>query len=467
MVDQDATPSRKALFLRLSIVLFCAELAHGMLLYGIIPELADNKFSAGTHLLGFIPVTAVQLAGFCLAAYTLAELAFKIIAGHQVDQKGPDGPLRLGLIVSFVSVPIILVTKSPHLMLAGSILHGFGAAPVWPAVISAWTRGRSAKERGEIMGQILTGWMGGLGLGLILGNILVGLTGKVELIATYAPLVMWGLTLGAAVWGGQRLGYPAGHGMEDETTPSSLGQFPPELKVMALGLFMQNLAFGSLILAFRELVKDHLMLNPAQFGLMVLLGGGPAVALLGPLGKVSDRIGRRNAVIRSMIVVAPLLAAAPFLSYLPVSPWVRFGLMIPGLLVAGAAYAFLLPAWHALALGRIPERQRGKSLALLMSIEMAALAGGHMLGPAMYTRIRFEAPFVFAGLTFGILALIYQRGYILPQEIHEGSEDTRDPPAASTPLPLDPLVAPDSATLSGRTGHATADPAPRPRHSVE
>jgi MFS family permease len=421
MEAQETSQSRKTLFFRLGAIVFFGELAHGMLLYGIVPELASKQFSQAIKIFGVLPVRSVEIAGYSLAAFVLAELLFKLAAGHAVDEHGPDGPLRAGLFLSLVTVPLILLSKNPYLMLGGAFLHGLGAAPIWPAVISAWTRGRSSHERGEVMGQILTAWMAGLGLGVILGNVLVGLTGRQELVATFSPVALWLIPVAAAFWGGERLGYPARHGKEDPgREPAGMG-LPPELWVMAIGLFVQNLAFGNLILPFRETATspEHLALNPAQYGLMILLGGGPAVVLLGPMGKLADRIGRRNAVIYAMLVVAPLILSVPFLSFLHVSPWARFGIMIPGLLLAGVAYAFLLPAWHALALGRIPEQQRGKSLALLMSIEMVALGCGHVVGPTIYAKVRFWAPFVLAGVTFAILAIIYMLGYILPRELPE------------------------------------------------
>ncbi len=418
-MQQGLNLSRKSLFLRLGSIVFFGELAHGMLLYGIIPELANARFPRALNLFGFLPVDALEIAGYCLAAYVLAELFFKLPAGHWVDHRGPDAPLRVGLLLSLLTVPLILMVPGPYAMLLGAFLHGLGAAPIWPAVISAWTRGRSARERGEVMGQILTAWMAGLGLGVILGNVLVGLTGRRELLAQFSPLALWLLPVAATLWGGHRLGGPAVAGEDGEPSEGRGLGLPRELWVMAIGLFLQNLAFGSMILPFREMATDHLLLNPAQFGLMVLLGGAPAVLLLGPMGKMADRIGKRNAVIYSMLVVAPLIAAGPFLSYLPVTPWGRFGILIPGLLLAAVAYAFLLPAWHALALGRIPEAQRGRSLALLMSIEMVALSGGHVLGPSIYTKIHFTAPFLFAGGAFFLLAVAYLLGYILPPEAPE------------------------------------------------
>ncbi|HTE17131.1 MAG TPA: MFS transporter [Armatimonadota bacterium] len=429
-MEQALDASRKSLFIRLGAIVFFSELAHGMLLYGIVPELVHNRFSKAINLFGVLPVRALEIAGICAAAYVLAELFFKLPAGHLVDQRGPDGPLRVGLILSLITVPIILLSKNAYAMLLGTFLHGLGAAPIWPAVISSWTRGRIAAERGQIMGQILTVWMAGLGLGLILGNLLVSLTGRQELAATYAPVLLWIITVAAALWGGQRLGVPARDGEDHDAGPQKL-QLSPELKIMAVGLLIQNLAFGGLIFPFQAAVVEHFELNRAQFGLMVLLGAGPAVLLMGPMGKVSDRIGQRNAVIRSMLVVAPLILLAPLLKYLPGGAWARFVVMIPGLLVAGVAYALLLPAWHALALGRIPEQQRGRSLALLMSVEMVAMAGGHIAGPSLYEKVGFWAPFVFTGVTFLVLALIYMAGYILPPELPEESHtvDLSDPPS--------------------------------------
>lgn len=408
-------PGRKLLLLRLSAIVFFAELAHGMLLYGIIPDLVQNRFPVtGKLLFGFLPVRE-EVAGLCVAAYTLAELLFKVQAGHRVDERGPDGILRVGLLASLVTVPIILLSKSPEVMLIGSFAHGVGAAPVWPAVISSWTRGRSAEERGAIMGQILTSWMAGLGIGVIAGKFLVALTGRAELVATLAPLLMWGITIAAALRGA-RLGVSAHHGATEEELAGRSSRFPPELRIMGVGLFLQNTAFGALIMPFNFLTEQKFFMSSAQVGLLFLLGGGPAVLLLGPMGKLADRFGRRRAVIYSMLVVAPLIVIGPFLAYLPVDPWVRFAIMIPGLIVAGAAYAFMLPAWHGLALGRIPEHQRGRSLALLMSIEMAALALGHVIGTPLYTKIHFAAPFVIAGGVFAVLGVLYAFGFVLPRE---------------------------------------------------
>jgi MFS family permease len=179
-------------------------------------------------------------------------------------------------------------------------------------------------------------------------------------------------------------------------------------------------------LTFREVATSHLAFNAAQFGLLVALGGAPAVLLLGPMGRVADRIGKRHTVIYSMLVVSPLIMAAPFLSYMPIGAWGRFWLMLPGMLVAAVAYASLLPAWHALALGRIAEQHRGRLLALLMSVEMVALGGGHLLGPSLYEKVHFSAPFLFAGITFAALALIYAAGYILPPELHDEAHPPLD-----------------------------------------
>jgi MFS family permease len=458
-VEQVTVPCRKTLFYRLSVVLFFAELSHGMLLYGIIPDLVQNRFPAeGVRLFGILPVKE-EVAGICLAAYTLAELISKVAAGHWVDRRGPDLPLRCGLALSLVTVPIILLSKIPEVMLVGAFLHGIGAAPVWPAVISAWTRGRSAKERGEIMGQILTGWMAGLGLGVIAGKFLVALSGRAELVAMCTPIGMWLVTIGAALWTGERLGYPAVHPAdEDEAAARESRRFPPELRVMGIGLFLQNLAFGALILPFNFLAEQHFKLNPAQVGLVFALGGGPAVLLLHPMGKLSDRIGQRKSVIAAMLVVAPLIIIGPFLAYIQLDPWVRLILMIPGLLLAGVAYAFLLPAWHGLALGRIPEAQRGKSLALLMSVEMAALACGHALGTPIYTKVGFEAPFVIAGSTFLVLAFVYMFGHILPPELppetpHMVDLGTPTSPNGTGPRPSLTTLQPEGA----------ADVAPRRR----
>lgn len=452
-MEQGVTACRKNLLIRLSSILFFSELAHGMLLYGIIPALVKARFAENGPLL-WLSATAIQVAGFSVAGYTLSELAFKLPAGRKVDRDGPDRPLRFGLALSLLSVPIILFSPNRNVVMLGCILHGMGACSVWPAVISAWTQGRSARERGEIMGQILTGWMAGLGLGVILGNILVGLTGKVETVVTCAPILMWTITLVAAFWRGERLGYSATHGMNAQEQEAHLSfRFPPELAVMAIGLFLQNLAFGSLVLPFRELATDPdlFQMNPAQFALMILLGGGPSVLLLGPMGRVSDRIGRRNAVIRSMMLVAPMIAVAPFLVYLPGGPWARFFIMVPGILLAAVAYATLLPAWHALALSRIAEAHRGTSLALLMSVEMLALGLGQVTGTSLFSipKIGFTVPFLFAGGTFGVLALLYQLGYILPQETHD--EHHGEGPGPDQPAPIASPTSPHGSNGAGPT----------------
>lgn len=424
-MGQELDRKRRLLFFRLASIVFFGELAHGMMLYGIIPALVRDRFPQGILLFDLVQVKA-ELAGACLFCYVLAELLCKLPAGHVVDHGGPDTPLRSGLLLSLVTVPVILLSKYPSVILLGAALHGIGASPIWPAVISAWTRGRSARERAEIMGQILTVWMAGIGLGVILGNFLITLTGRAGMVmAMCVPIALWALTLVAAVWNGSHLGEPAE--VESERTDDIVFdfKFPGELRTMAIGLFIQNLAFGAMILPFNFMAFDYLFsevegpLRTTLFALMILLGAGPAVLLMGPMGKLADRLGRRKSVIYSMFVVSPLVALAPSISYLPIGAWGRLGSMLPGLLVAGTAYALLLPAWHALALGQISEQQRGRCLALLMSIEMVAMAVGHLIGPALYERVWFGAPFALAGILFGLLAIAYAMGYVLPPESPE------------------------------------------------
>ncbi|MBI3912398.1 MAG: MFS transporter [Armatimonadetes bacterium] len=394
------------LVLSLCGTLWLAEFAHGALLWGLLRPVMEQD---------------LEWVGRGLSLYFLFELLLKLPSGRLVDRIGSRLPLLLGLLVSTLSVGLIYFATYVHpdrlLVLAGCAIQGVGAAPLWPAVIAALVNRTPESRRGQIMGNILTAWMAGLGAGYLVANTLL----YRHFQHLNGTAWTWGLTCGAWVlaalwgtWSTQRL----------TVIPGALATEVPlhlpldaaragRLRALAAGLLIQTMSLGLLAPIFATYIEENTDL-PAP--LLMVIGGLPAALLLAPLGRMADRVGKRRSVITGLAVTSGLLFTA---AALPIVPWpaLRFLVAIPIVAILGLAYALLLPAWHALVMAQVENQQRGQVFSLFMSVEGIAVAAGTYLSGVLAKHLWIGAPFVASATALSLLTIAYSAGHVLPQDV--------------------------------------------------
>jgi MFS family permease len=185
-------------------------------------------------------------------------------------------------------------------------------------------------------------------------------------------------------------------------TGAPLAQFMRHLwRIRALlpGMFVQTLSLGILVPVLVPFAKEELGLPQPQFGLLLVAGGAVTVALLLPMGRLADRYG-----FRPFLVIGFALAgiSAHFVGRSADGMGV-----LPLVLLLGASYATILPAWNGVMAGAVPEQVRATFMGLFMTVEGLGLALGPALGGAIWTLVGHRAPFDASSMVLVAMAAIY------------------------------------------------------------
>jgi MFS family permease len=201
-----------------------------------------------------------------------------------------------------------------------------------------------------------------------------------------------------------------------------LAQLPLTVRLLILGTFVNRL--GSFITPYLSLVlQREFRLPPAQAGLLVMAyGAGSLVSiLLG--GQITDRLGRRAALLLSLFgsgLLAVGMAAAPSL-----------GVFAPLLVLFGALVDLYRPASAAMIGDLLPSAQRAVGFAAVRQAVNLGFAVGVAVGGILADR-SWRLLFAGDGLTtllFGILVLV-------------AIGETRPPSDSSAPAAAGPVASP-------------------------
>lgn len=150
-----ATPTR-------AVTVAAAVLFTDMLLHGLaIPVLP---------LLPAVTEQGPAATGVLFASYSVAMIAATLFSGRIVDQRGPKGPLVIGLIVLAVAT-LLFATGGPYwLLLIARFAQGIAGGLSWVAALSLIAATTGFDKRGQMMGIA----MSTVTLGVLVGPPLSG-----------------------------------------------------------------------------------------------------------------------------------------------------------------------------------------------------------------------------------------------------------------------------------------------------
>ncbi|AGY57084.1 MFS transporter [Gloeobacter kilaueensis] len=317
--------------------------------------------------------------GLGIAASGASGIVGRLVGGVLSDR--PDWGRRRTLLVALATLSagyaLFAITHDFVLYASAYAIVGWGFGLYWPANEAAVADLTTGAQRAEAYGLTRAGDSLGLGLGVVVGQGLIALTGNYRLLFWLDALAFLGFWLVAlrAI---------------KETRPASdpraslLGGYSVAFRDSNLLLYAAiNLVFTSLTAQLESTVPVYLR----DFGGLEqkVLGVGfiAHVALLGliqfPVARLSSSWRRT----RSLAVSAVFWAVALVLLYLVENPALAGFTGIAALLAAAVALAFMHPAASALVAALAPEDLRGAYL----SINSQCWAVGYIVGPALGGRI--------------------------------------------------------------------------------
>jgi MFS family permease len=366
-----------------NLAVFLMEIVHGIEAMALFPLYL-------TEVLG----SSVTVVGAVISIYLVVDIATRTPAGWLADRWGRKAVLVGGILLSVLPLTLMLRVQDPRTFLLLNGLNGLGAGCIWPAVYAGVAHTYRRSERGLIMGVLSTVMLGGLALGPITGNILLGLTsyraGFLTCIALVGVVLV--IVLSLAKETKQTAQDTAVLPMRDHFRSLTgellqLGSIALLLTV-SLALLLPIISlYGSEILGVDKITMG---LMPATPGVIT------ALALL-PAGYLADRIGRKPPIVTGLALLTVCYAAAPATTNLLV--------VAAGATWAGLGYALAVPAWNALAMDRIPPGGRGLLLGAVATVQGAGLAVGPVVGGYLWERVHPYAPFA-AGAVLLLAATI-------------------------------------------------------------
>jgi len=297
-------------------------------------------------LMAMLPLIKADLglsylqAGVLMAAHHIIAGLAQFPGGWLGDRFSRRVVIAVGLAGVGLTAVAVGLSSTYYLLLVVLFINGIFGGAYHPSATSILSNYFEEKRRGKVIALHLIGGSIGFMIGPILGGLIANVMGwRFAFIILGIPTVVAALLALVKLRGyaqlesGQSLAKAT---VEDSTSPrrtaglSNLGRvLRPVAGITALAISIQ-LVVGSAVAFFPVYLVDKHAIDPshAAMWLGVLRGGAVAGSLFG--GWLSDRWGRKNAIILTLLATGPvfyLLTALPFNPAL-VAVFVVFGMLM-------------------------------------------------------------------------------------------------------------------------------------------
>ena len=312
----------------------------------VLPGYVTDDLGAGTVAVG-LAVGSVAIGGVVL----------RPVGGRLADRRGVRPVVLAGALAMAGGAGLALLGGGIAWLVATRLVVGAGEGAMMAACASWLLWLAPADRRGRAIGHIGVANYAGLAIGPLLGTTLPRGLGAPLAVAVAAPLAAAACALRAPA--------PAGAG-------GNAGR-RPFLARAALrpgaGLALVNVGYTAVV-SFAGLALARRGL-PA--GAVLPLYAGSIIVLRTLGGALPDRLGARRALVTAALVAGAGLALLGGAGTLPVA--------LAGAVCAGAGQAVAVPALGLLALGGVPEGERGAASGTFFAFfDVGVGAGGPLLG---------------------------------------------------------------------------------------
>lgn len=392
-------------------------------------------FLAGT-VLYWLGMTIVQLylnfyllglgldqgwIGLINAAPSLTTVVFTLLIGSVSQRLGPWLSMVIGTAIAGLGILGMVVSPSPWMVLAASVINGLGGGFVWSNTgpfLMAHSEERQRATLFSLQASLgtLTGFIANMGAGVLpgyLSGVMAAPPDSVPVMQVIL-LIASGLYLSALVpvgLSGRSSARQAGVAKVEDPSPAIAPRkrrLRPEISNP--GLYARLILPGAIVglgagmvMPFMNIyIEGKFHVSFAGLGqLFAWTSLATAVALMvQPL--LADRFGK----VKSVVLVQG--ASLPFLIILGYSGW--FPLVVIALFVRGALMNMGNPIFTAFSMERIPERERATFSAFTSSTWSLGWAAGSWASGALRDVLGFTAGF---NLLFGFMLVFYSTSMIL------------------------------------------------------
>ncbi|WP_254207857.1 MFS transporter [Paenibacillus sp. AK121] len=372
--------------LMLFTVLFCTEFVRSAFLFSFLPNFAVNESGQ-----------TVALVGLAVSLHYTADTLIKCVAGYLLDRFSLRWLLPATFVLMLSGLAAVFVSPYAWGLVAGSVMLGMGASPIWLICLEKIR----LTERAAQIGAIYTVWLACIGLGPITINLTFDY-GFVPAFRLMAALLAVGCI---ASFGINRTTPLHLQNVSFAEQATRLRRRLVQLKWLLPGMVLQMTAAGLLLPILPGFAADHLGLSQPQYSIMLIFGGAGAMLFLVPMGKLADRWGHKQMLFAGFVSLTVILALL-IVSMPPPALTMLFAFML------GLSYSAVLPAWNAVLSYLVPEDQKGTGWGVLSGIEGLGIMIGPVIGGWIASQYTNETAISISAALLAVLALFY---LILPQ----------------------------------------------------
>ncbi|BFH66331.1 putative glycolipid permease LtaA [Paenibacillus dendritiformis] len=366
----------------LALILFLVEFVRGAALISFIPIYGKNTLQI-----------SLAIIGTAITAHYLTDTILKMGIGYLLDRLSPRLIINAGLLISFAGIGLFYYGSSDWLFIAAAALYGVGISPVW---IVCLTKVKE-ENRAAQMGFLYMIWLVGMGAGPVVLNLIVDKHPQTAFLLLFALSgIAWALSF--FIGGGrQRLAEAAPVPFRQQW--DALLVKMKAMKPLLPGMILQTLGASMLVPILPTFAAEALSFSSQQYSVLLVLGGGFTVLGLVPMGKWSDRVGRKPFLIIGFGIFGLALAS---LSLYP-SVIFAYGLAV----LLGISYSAVLPAWNALLALYVPPGNKGLGWSLLSTVEGIGVLLGPVIGGVIASASSAGTVIWISAGLFAAISIIY------------------------------------------------------------
>jgi len=238
-------------------------------------------------------------AGLLVTFFTLTSSVSQPFLGYAIDRYRARWVGALGLIWAGIFVGLMGMAKTYEMLLILAILAGIGPAMFHPHALSA-VSGLSTGAKGRVMSVFIIGGNIGFAISPVLIGALTSYQGQGGMLYMAIP----GIVMGSLIW---KLSSALGTGRLREMHPFHLSDLRPAVILITVAVLRSWVYFSVLSYLPSYFVQAGSSVLRSNSLLSLMLLAGVAGQFIG--GTLSDRFGRKQVTLGSLLLAAPLLYA--------------------------------------------------------------------------------------------------------------------------------------------------------------
>ncbi|MGC8810430.1 MAG: MFS transporter [bacterium] len=330
--------------------------------------------------------------GLIISGFTISQFLVQPFFGGLSDRFGRK-PFMFGGMVCYGLVAFLYIfAESLSQVFIVRLLHGVAAGMIWPALAAFVIDQSPLEKRGEIIGILSAVEMLGFAIGPFLGGVLYGWGGMdlpfwgCSLLACSSALMIWRFI------------------QEDNPFPSQ--NFLPwkerygfsswriaDVRLLCLIGFAEAFVWGTIITVL-PVMATNLGISPARIGWLFTSYFLVFIILQRPVGRWSDRQGRKKPILWGMIIytiAVILLSLGGSLLYL---------LLI--LALAGAGLGIYSPSARVAIADLSSAEVRGANMGIFFTTRMVGFFLGPNVAGLLADRFGQGFPFLIGAVVLGV-----------------------------------------------------------------